>query len=127
MVLKSDVLGRVKTPLTRRQSLLEEFEKSGLSGSKFAALAGVKYSTFISWVQKQRRTGGRAKGKAVDAASQVRWLEAVIEQAQAPGTGAGAALQLQLPGGARVEIATAGQAVLAARLLRALENPASAC
>jgi len=64
LVLKTDVLGRVKTPAVRRQSLLEEFERSGLSGAKFAALAGIKYSTFASWLQK-RRQGGRKGVKKV--------------------------------------------------------------
>ena len=32
VVLKTDVLGRVKTPTSRRESLLDEFERGGLSG-----------------------------------------------------------------------------------------------
>ncbi len=31
-VLKTDVLGRVKMPAARREQLLDEFEKSGLTG-----------------------------------------------------------------------------------------------
>ena len=40
-VLKTDVLGRQCRPLAaaRREQLLDEFEQSGLSGQKFAALA----------------------------------------------------------------------------------------
>jgi hypothetical protein len=45
-ILKIDVLGRVKTPGERREQLLDEFEKSGLTGQKFAALVGIKYQTF---------------------------------------------------------------------------------
>jgi len=37
-VIKTDVLGRMKTSAGRRESLLDEFERSGLSGAKFAAL-----------------------------------------------------------------------------------------
>ncbi len=37
-ILKTDAKGRVQTPPERREKLLEEFERSGLSGSKFAAL-----------------------------------------------------------------------------------------
>jgi hypothetical protein len=47
--LKQDVKGRVGTPAERREALLAEFERSGLSGPKFAALAGVKYQTFAWW------------------------------------------------------------------------------
>ncbi len=45
VVLKQDVLGRVKTPKARREQLLDEFERSGLPGLKFAELAGIKYPT----------------------------------------------------------------------------------
>jgi hypothetical protein len=38
-IMKTDVLGRVKTPAARREQLLDEFERSGLRGQKFAALA----------------------------------------------------------------------------------------
>jgi len=35
-ILKTDVLGRVRTPQERREHLLDEFEHSGLSGCKNA-------------------------------------------------------------------------------------------
>src|ERR1044071_3240281 len=54
-VLKTDELRRVRTPAARRESLIQECERSGLSGAKFAALTGIKYSTFASWLQKRRR------------------------------------------------------------------------
>jgi hypothetical protein len=46
-ILRTDAQGRVHTPAARRESLLDEFERSGLSGAKFAALAGIKYQTFL--------------------------------------------------------------------------------
>jgi len=39
-VLKTDTRGRVRVPVERREALLDEFEKSGMSGAKFARLAG---------------------------------------------------------------------------------------
>lgn len=57
-VLKTDVLGRVKTGARQREAMLDEFERSGLSGTKFAAVAGVNYQTFASWVQKRRTLRG---------------------------------------------------------------------
>jgi hypothetical protein len=53
--LKTDDLGRVRTPQARRESLLDEYERSGLSGAKFAALTGIKYSTFATWAQRRRK------------------------------------------------------------------------
>ena len=46
-ILKTEVLGRVKTPAVWRERLLDEFEKSGLSGQKFAEFAGLRYQTFV--------------------------------------------------------------------------------
>jgi hypothetical protein len=54
----------------------------------------------------------------------VRWLEAVVEQAQNPGGQNPGVMLLQLPGGVHVEIANEKQAALAAVLVRAL---AKAC
>ena len=57
-ILKQD--GRGQVSACRREALLEEFEKSGASGAKFARLAGIKYSTFTVWVLKRRRQRGRS-------------------------------------------------------------------
>ena len=78
VVLKQDVLGRVKTPKARREQLLDEFERSGLTGLKFAALVGIKYQTFATWAQQRRRQrGDYAAGKLTAAKKSVQWLEAV--------------------------------------------------
>jgi hypothetical protein len=122
-VLKTDEAGRVRTPAGRREHLLNEYERSGLSGQKFAALAGIKYQTFAGWTRQRRlrRQGAASEVKSVDS---VRWLEAVVEQArEAGGPASHVSLVLQLPGGARVELADEKQAVLAAALLRALTKP----
>lgn len=115
-ILKQDSQGRVRTPAARRESLLDEFERSGLSGPKFARLAGVKYQTFATWVQKRRRHPPCAPG--VKPANPVQWIEAVVERAQNP-----AAIVVQLPGGVRLEVVDEKQAALAAALLRALAKP----
>src|SRR5580698_7295143 len=98
-ILKTAVLGRVKTPKERREALLDEFERSGLPGLKFAELAGIKYQTFATWIQKRRRKrGDYSTGKVQTARKQVRWLEAVV--AGTPGTvvkADGSLLTLHLP------------------------------
>jgi len=128
-IIKTDTRGRVQTPSARREGLLDEFERSGLSAVKFAALVGIKYQTFANWAQKRRRqravsgpaSGGHATGDPV------RWLEAVVQQAQGSTHQSGAALKLLLPGGGSVEIGDSKQVALAAALLHALERPAAAC
>ena len=119
VVLKTDGKGRVRTPVARRESLLEEFGRSGLSGTKFAALAGIKYQTFAGWVRKRGKPNRVSAPAPVQAIDSARWLEAVVEQAQNPAT----ALVLHLPGNVRVEVADGKQAALAAVLVRALGNP----
>src|SRR5271170_6635701 len=101
-VLKTDVLGRVQTPAARREQLLDEFEKSGLSGQKFAAVVGIKYPTFATWAQKRRRQRGAYP--AVKTPKQLRWLEAVVEEKQGGGDKVPLPLVLELPGGAKVQI-----------------------
>ena len=129
-LLKSDTIGRVFTPPARREQLLDEFERSGLSGAKFAALAGIKYPTFAAWAQARRQQRGEephATKATKDSAASMRWLEAVLDQAHGQTTGAATALRVRLPGGAQLEISQATQIPLAVALLAALEKPALAC
>ena len=117
-ILKCDQRGRVRVPRERQEALLDEFERSGLSGAKFAALSGVKYPSFAGWVQRRRRERGEGAGASARTAP-VRWLETLL-----PGPASGAPRILHLPGGARLEITAAAQAPLAAAVLRALSAPA---
>ena len=123
-ILKTDRLGRVRTPPERRAALLEEFAKSGMSGTKFAEFIGVKYQTFAAWRQQQRQRRARAAqvpGEgAPTAGAPLRWVEALLEGPAARGRQNAAALQVHLPGGARLEVADRAQAALAAELLRTL-------
>jgi hypothetical protein len=126
-VLKSDALGRVKTERSRREALLDEFEQSEASGPAFARMVGVKYQTFASWVQKRRRSraqppkaAANAKSSMLAAAQALRLVEAVLESDHPQPLANGESLCVHLPGGARVEIRDARQALLAAELLKAL-------
>ena len=131
-------MGRVRGPAARREALLDEFERGGASGQAFAAMVGVRYSTFATWMQDRRRAA-RARGNrpgvaalatrssslgAARPAEAVRWLEAVVGDppaAAGPRPRAGAAmLPVTLPGGARLEIPGPDQVALAAALRRAL-------
>lgn len=131
--LKTDERGRVRTPPAQREALLDEFERSGLSGIKFAALCGVKYpSSFANWVQRRKRqrmeaTGGNAEGmeSRPAAGAPVQWWEAVVGEDR--GGPPGRTLLLHLPGGVRMEITNAAQVGLAVQLLGALAAPGSCC
>ncbi|MCF6312677.1 MAG: hypothetical protein L3J39_09530 [Verrucomicrobiales bacterium] len=64
-LLKTDRLGRVRTPRDQRDAILDAFETSALSGIEFAQVHGIKYQTFATWRQKRRRHGdGKIKQAA---------------------------------------------------------------
>ncbi|MEZ0257047.1 MAG: IS66 family insertion sequence element accessory protein TnpB, partial [Chthoniobacter sp.] len=54
-VLKQDRRGRVRVSRERREALLDEFSRSGLSAAEFARMAGIKYPTFANWLQERRK------------------------------------------------------------------------
>ena len=119
-VLKQDERGRVRVSRERRGALVEEFERSGLSGAKFARLAGINYQTFAGWVRRRKRSRGESDGSLaqpiVTGGGTVRLLEAVLGDGRSSlGTGA---LQLELPGGSRVIIDSPGQLPMVAELVR---------
>lgn len=95
----------MKRTREQRERILDEYERSGLSGPKFAALCGVKYQTFANWLQRRkRRRNHPPKGQpAVKTAPKIRWLEAQLPPT-APAVAAG--LRLQLSGGVCAEIAS---------------------
>jgi len=124
-ILKTDSLARVRTSPHRRQELLEEFERSGLGGAKFAALVGVKYLTFAQWLSNRRRLGSAWAASAQSA--KVRWVEAVVEQAQGAEGKASGVLRVYLGSGTHADITHTQQAELAAALVRALQKPLPGC
>ena len=99
---------------------MDEFDRSGLSAAKFAAVTGLKYSTFAAWVHRRRKQPAAAAKVAAKSADPVRWLEAVVARAEPTGEPISAVVVLELPGGVRLAVADERQAALAARLVRAL-------
>lgn len=121
-VLKQDTRGRGRTPVERREALLDEFEQSGASAAKFARLAGIKYATFAYWVQKRRQARTASRATANDATSQiaggpVRFFEAVVESGGSRSSSSAHGLRVELPGGSRMSIESPLQLQMAAELL----------
>jgi hypothetical protein len=118
IVLKRDVRGRVRTPAEQREAMVGEFERSGLPGTQFAKLVGMKYSTLMAWVERKRRLrSGREKRH-----NRPVFAEAVMASPSTQRVADGV-LVLRLPGGATIEIKDCGQVSLAADLLKALQTP----
>jgi len=132
-ILKRDVRGRVRTSVRQREMLLDEFERSGLSGPKFSEVAGVCYQTFAGWMRRRRRTRGDRDLSAVPVRTQpgpalVRWVEAETGFADAAGEAAELKRQdgpvmpltVKLAGGVSVEVSHESQLSLVAELARVL-------
>lgn len=128
-LLKTDALGRVKVPPNKRETILDAFEQSGMSGSAFASHIGVKYQTFATWVQKRRgergeypvlkQSGGKVKAKKRKRSSSVSLVEAVLEAPVSNDASVG--LELEAPGGIKLRVSRREDIALAVELLRALK------
>jgi hypothetical protein len=118
-VMTTDARGRVRVSVERREALLDEFERSGLSGVKFAKLVGVKYATFALWAQKRRRARGQ---QSANGAQSMSFAEAVVDRG-AGVTVCGGGLSIELPGGARMLVQSPVQLQMAAELLRMMAAP----
>ena len=81
-VLKQDTRGRIRVSRERRESVLAEFERSGLTGAKFARLAGINYQTFAGWVRRRKlsraEAGGSLSQPILTGGGTVRLFEAVL-------------------------------------------------
>jgi len=122
-VLRTDRRGRVRVPRERREALLAEFARRGVSAAEFARLAGVKYATFAGWVLRQRRRAAvempAAPAPLAEHSAPVRAVR-LFEAVPAASTMSASALPVELPGGARLLLGEAAQVPLAAELLAAL-------
>ncbi len=123
-----DTRGRLRVTRERREELLAEFDRSAMSGRKFAEWAGLNYTTLANWLQKRRRQQASQTLAIADAApapaepDPVRWVEAVAESPQArPAVKAKvAALVVHGPLGVRLELDDETQIQIATRFLREL-------
>ena len=126
-LIKHDTRGRLRTTRERREALLAEYDRSAMTGRKFAKWAGIKYSTFANWLQARRKLGCRELAAPVaEPTPGTRWLEAVVDGSppKEPAKVKPATLIVHGPGGVRLELSDEKQVRWAARLLRELtEKP----
>jgi transposase-like protein len=120
VLVTTDSKGRLRVSMEQRKAVLAQFEQSGLSAARFAAEAGIKYSTLAGWLQRYRR----AKAKR---APRVRLLEAVIDPSLAQEGTSGQGLVIHLPGQVRIELSSLAQVSLVSELIRALQNGPAGC
>jgi len=123
-ILRRDTIGRVHTPPHKREEILDAFERSGLSGPKFAELHGLNYQTFATW-RRRRKAANEVSGDiAGPEASEFTFLEVEPPKGQQPlmSMPNSEALAVDLAGGHRLTVSSAGQAQLAAELINRLKS-----
>ena len=120
-IMKTDRRGRLRYTPEQKKTMMEAFRVSGLSAPRFATLHGVNYQTLISWIKKHRNETGApvASPRSLQSAL-LSLVPAEIDNSSA--SSAGRAMEILLPGGAKLIISSAGQVDLAAALIRQLHN-----
>jgi transposase-like protein len=115
-ILKVDEAGRIQTPAGKREAMLAEYDRSGMTGAQFARFVGVRYSTLMYWLQKRRKEVGGSGSRAACRQDHPRWLEARVE-GEAPNS---ENLVVEVGGGVRILVSNRTQATLAGEVLRAI-------
>lgn len=123
-IFKRDARGHIRVPAKRREALLDEFERSGMSGAEFARFAGVAYGTFATWAHRRRKE--REMAPAAEA-GQFQLVEATVET-EAPEASSAqqtTGLLIELPGGSRLRVESPMQLRMAAELLSLMAQGAN--
>ena len=115
-ILKCDRRGRLRYSAEQKTAMVDAYQSSGLSGPWFAALHGVNYQTLATWLAKRKRAAPR---KPAGLPHPV-FLSLIPAELESPADSA-APMEVFLPGGVRLSITSARQALLAAALIRELE------
>jgi transposase-like protein len=113
-ILKVDEAGRVQMPPGKREAMLSEYDRSGMTGAQFARFVGVRYSTLMYWLQKRRKEAGPSEQTARP--DHPRWLEARVE-GEVPKC---ENLVVEMGSGVRMLVGSRTQAALAGEVLRAM-------
>ena len=114
-ILKVDEAGRVQMPPGKREAMLTEYDRSGMTGAQFARFVGVRYSTLMYWLQKRRKEAGPGE-QADSRPDHPRWLEARVEGEMPKCEN----LVVEVGGGVRMLVGSRTQAALAGEVLRAM-------
>lgn len=113
----------MRTTKERRQAILAEFERSGVSAAQFAKLAGLCYSTFTGWGGRQRKP----RGGKVARPTPLRLVEAVLDPGAQDVAPASHGLRVQRPGGVQLELTSPAQVPLVTALVQGLQPRAARC
>ena len=121
-LLKTDKIGRLRYTSEQKKTMVDAFRASGLSAPRFAAHHGVNYQTLVSWIKKDKQSSSSTTPDC-SPSKLFSLIPAVIE-----GSGNSSsddAMEISLPGGARLSITSANHVAFAVALIRELQNSRS--
>lgn len=96
-----------------KDEVLAAYETSGMTARAFSHCRGLKYKTFLGWIN--RRPSSKAQSPA--STEDRRFILADLEA-----TGGTEGMRIELPGGAHALLTAASQADLLAALIKALSR-----
>lgn len=118
-IMKADRRGRLRYTPEQKQTMVDAYRASGLSAPRFAAHHGVNYQTLVTWIKKDKQSSASATPDS----SSSRFLSLIPALIEGNGNpAADRAMEMLLPGGARLSITSADHVALAVALIRQLEQ-----
>lgn len=118
-ILKTDRQGRLRYTPEQKKIMVDAYRTSGLSAPRFAAHHGVNYQTLVTWIRKDKQSSTATTPNSSPSGF-LSLVPAMIEgSGNAPEDGA---MEIFLPGGARLSLTSANQVALAVALIRQLEH-----
>lgn len=118
-IMKADRRGRLRYTPEQKQTMVAAYRASGLSAPRFAAHHGVNYQTLVTWIKKDKQY----PASAMPDSSSSRFFSLIPTLIEGSGNpAANRAMEMLLPGGARLSITSADHVALAVALIRQLEQ-----
>lgn len=118
-LLKTDRIGRLRYTSEQKKTMVDAYRTSGLSAPRFAAHHGVNYQTLVSWIKKDKQASPTTTPDC-SPSKLFSLIPTVIEEGG--NRAAGDAMEIALPGGARLSITSANHVALAVALIRELQH-----
>lgn len=121
-LLKTDKIGRLRYTSEQKKTMVDAYWASGLSAPRFAAHHGVNYQTLVSWIKKDKQSSPTTTPDS-SPSRLFSLIPAVIEKCG--DTAPKDAMEIALPGGARLSITSTNHVAFAVALIRELQNSRS--
>ena len=117
--MKTDRSGRLRYTPEQKKTMVGAYLACGLSAPRFAALHGVPYQTLVSWIRKDKTAGPAGTPRSLHP-TLLSLVPAEIDHSAS--IASDPAVEVLLPGGAKLLISSPSQVDLAVALIRELHT-----